>query len=267
MNNKIFDCITFFNENLITNIRFEVLKDVVDYFVICESIYDHRGQKKKLNFKLINEKYRSKIIYLISEEKFKSKNLWENQAKQREFIFNGLKSADKNDYILFSDPDEIPRPDKLINLDLVKKYGIFLQECYCYKFNIANKYESPWEGTRVCKLKDLTSIDYLRQKIISKNLKYNFLRIDKEKDIQIINNGGWHFNNLMTAEKISLKLKTFAHSEFSDEKFSSVRVIKKKIEKKIDLFDRGHKYKVVNLDKNFPDYILNNLRNLKEFIA
>ena len=51
MNSKIFDCITFFQENFITNIRFEILKDVVDYFVVCESIYDHRGQKKNLNFK------------------------------------------------------------------------------------------------------------------------------------------------------------------------------------------------------------------------
>ena len=45
---KIYDCITFFNENLITNTRFEILKNVVDYFVICESNYDHRGKKKKL---------------------------------------------------------------------------------------------------------------------------------------------------------------------------------------------------------------------------
>ena len=44
---KIYDCITFFDENLITNARFEILKNVVDYFVICESNYDHRGEKKK----------------------------------------------------------------------------------------------------------------------------------------------------------------------------------------------------------------------------
>ena len=83
---KIYDCITFFKENFITNLRFEILNDTVDYFVICESIYDHRGQKKVLNFKLLNERYRSKIIYIVLEEKFNSKNLWENQAKQREYI-------------------------------------------------------------------------------------------------------------------------------------------------------------------------------------
>ena len=55
----------------------------------------------------------------------------------------------------------------------------------------------------------------MRQKVKSKNLSYSFFRFDKEKNIEIINNGGWHFNNIMDPEAISLKLKTFAHSEFS----------------------------------------------------
>ena len=45
---KIFDCVTFFNENFITNLRFEILNEVVDYFVICEAQYNHRGKKKIL---------------------------------------------------------------------------------------------------------------------------------------------------------------------------------------------------------------------------
>ena len=61
INNKIYDCITFFRENFITNIRFEVLKDVVDYFVVCESAYDHKRNKKNLNFKLQNIALKKKI--------------------------------------------------------------------------------------------------------------------------------------------------------------------------------------------------------------
>ena len=61
----------------------------------------------------------------------------------------------------------------------------------------------------------------MRQKIKSKNLDYNFLRIDKEKSIQVFNNGGWHFNNILSPDEISLKLKTFAHTEFQDEKFGA----------------------------------------------
>ena len=97
-------------------------------------------------------------------------------------------------------------------------------------------------------------------------MNYSFLRFDKEKSIEIFHDAGWHFNNVMSAEDISLKLKTFAHSEFSDERFSSVEIIKNKIKKKKDLFNRGHNYNVVDLDKNFPKYILENLDKFKEFI-
>lgn len=48
MKNYIFDCVTFFRENFITNLRFEILNNVVDFFIVCESVYDHRGKKKKL---------------------------------------------------------------------------------------------------------------------------------------------------------------------------------------------------------------------------
>ena len=232
MKSKLIDCITFFQENFIFNLRYKILKDVINEFIVCESIYDHRGRKKKLNFdkRFIKKK---KIRYLIYKKKFPSKNSpWQNQALQREFILKNIDHVNNEDYIFFSDPDEIPNPEKLKNIDLKHKYGIFLQKNFNYKFNLFNKYESPWEGTRVSKKKNLKSIDYLRQKILTKNLKYPFWRIDKEKNIQIIHNGGWHFNNILSPKQISLKLKSFAHTEFSNKKFSSLKVIKYKIKKK-----------------------------------
>lgn len=60
MSRRLFDCITFFRENFITNIRFEILHNYVDYFVICESIYDHNGNQKNLNFKLDNKNIEKK---------------------------------------------------------------------------------------------------------------------------------------------------------------------------------------------------------------
>ena len=106
----------------------------------------------------------------------------------------------------------------------------------------------------------------MRQKVKSKNLKYSFYRFDKEKNIEIFENAGWHFNNILSPEDISLKLKTFAHTEFSFEKFSNIDVIKKKIDKKIDLFERGHKYEKVKFDNTFPRYLIENLDKYKTFI-
>ena len=265
MRSKLIDCITFFQENFIFNLRYKVLKDVINEFIVCESIYDHRGRKKNLNFdkKFIKKK---KIRYLIYKKKFPSKNSpWQNQALQREFILKNLGHINNEDYIFFSDPDEIPNPEKVRTIDLKDKYGIFLQKNFNYKFNLYNEYESPWEGTRVSKKKNLKSIDDLRQKILIKNLRYPFWRIDKEKSIQIINDGGWHFNNILSPKEISLKLKSFAHTEFSHDRFSNLRVIKYKIKKKSDLFERGHTYKKIKL-KAFPKILLKEIKKYKKFL-
>ena len=263
---KIFDCITFFDNNFMFDLRYNILNDYVDQFVICESLYDHTGKKKKKNFILKSKYNKKKITYILMKSPFPKKNSrWRNQAIQRDYLLKKLKFVSLEDYIFFSDPDEIIRPEKLKNFKLKKKYGIFLQNCFNYKFNLFNKYESPWEGTRVAKKKDLKSIDFMRQKVLSKNLK-KFFKFNIEKNIEIINNGGWHFNNIMSPKKISLKLRTFAHSEFSDNRFSFHKIIDDKIKNKIDLFERGHIYKKVKLDKDFPKFLLDNKKKYNKFI-
>ena len=267
MRDKIIDCITFFDNDFMFDLRYNILYDVVDFFVICESKFYHRNNKKKINFKILEKYNKVKIKHFVLNEEFpKKNNIWENQAYQREFLLENLTFASPDDYILFSDPDEIPNPEILKNFRLEKKYGIFFQKCFNYKFNLFNKYETPWEGTRVCKKKNLDSIDYMRQKIKSKNLKYNFFRFDKEKSIKVFENAGWHFNNVMSAEKISLKLKTFAHSEYANDKYSSVDVIENKIHNRKDLFERGHVYEKVNLDFRFPKYLIENKEKYKTYI-
>ena len=267
MNYKIIDCITFFDNNLMFDLRYNILKDYVDCFIICESKFDHKNNEKKINFKLKNFYDKDKIKHIIIEEKFpESNNVWQNQAYQRDYIIKNLSEFESEDCIFFSDPDEIPNPKILKNFELNKKFGIFFQRCFNYKFNLFNRYESPWEGTKVCKKKNLKSINFMRQKVKSKNLKYSFYRFDKEKNIEIFENAGWHFNNILSPEDISLKLKTFAHTEFSFEKFSNIDVIKKKIDKKIDLFERGHKYEKVKFDNTFPRYLIENLDKYKTFI-
>lgn len=264
---KIIDCITFFDNNFMFNLRYNILVEYVDYFVICESLYDHRGEPKKKNFLFEKEFDKKKIKYFLLDEPFpKKNNRWKNQAMQREYLLKCLSFASEEDYVFFSDPDEIIRPEILKDFKLNKKYGIFFQDFFNYKINLYNKFESPWEGTRVAKKKNLKSIDYMRQKVRSKNLNYSFLRIDKEKSIEVFKDGGWHFNNIMSPREISLKLKTFAHSEFSSDKFSSIENIKKKIKNKIDLFDRGHIYEAIKLNEKFPKYILQNLDKFNEFI-
>ena len=265
--NKIYDCITFYDENLLVNSRFEILNDVVDYFVIVESNFDHKGNKKSLNFKLLNQKFSNKVRHIILKENFPDKhNGWEMEKFQREKIYLGIKDAINEDLIMYSDSDEIPNPNIIKNLILKKKYGIFLQKFFVYKINIFNEYETPWEGTRICKKKDLNSFTNLRKKIRKKNLKKPFWNIKYEKSIELIENGGWHFNNLYNVQKISQKLKTFQHNEFEDELYSSIPTIEKKISNLEDLFGRRHKYRKVMIDEEFPEYIKENLDKFKNYI-
>ena len=65
---KIFDCTTFFDENLMLKVRFNILDKYVHKFIITESKFSHSGNKKKLNFK-INDfpEFKNKIIYLVIE--------------------------------------------------------------------------------------------------------------------------------------------------------------------------------------------------------
>ena len=85
-------------------------------------------------------------------------------------------------------------------------------------------------------------------------------------DIELFEEGGWHFNNILTAKEISLKLRTFAHIEFSGSEYSDEQIIAKKIEDKIDLFNRGHRYKIVNFDNSFPKYLRDNIEKYKKFL-
>ena len=106
----------------------------------------------------------------------------------------------------------------------------------------------------------------MRQKILLKNLKQPFWKIHKEKSIQVVENGGWHFNSMLTPEEISIKLRTFAHTEFAKSEYSDINVIKENINKKKDLFKRNITYEKVNLDENYPKYILDNKKKFDYWI-
>ena len=63
---KIYDCTTFYSEHLMMDVRFHVMNEYVEKFIITESTFSHSGKKKKLNFDINNyKKYRDKIIYKV----------------------------------------------------------------------------------------------------------------------------------------------------------------------------------------------------------
>ena len=66
---KIFDCFQYFDENMMLDLRLNILNKFVDHFVIVENLYMHNGKKKKKNFNINNfEKFKDKIEYILLDE-------------------------------------------------------------------------------------------------------------------------------------------------------------------------------------------------------
>ncbi|MDC0944161.1 hypothetical protein OAR77_03730, partial [Candidatus Pelagibacter sp.] len=66
---KIYDCFMYFDEDLILDLRFNILDKYVDYFVIVESVFTHKGDKRNLKFDIKKfKKFEDKIIYLIYDQ-------------------------------------------------------------------------------------------------------------------------------------------------------------------------------------------------------
>ena len=226
---KIYDCFTFFDEKMLLNFRLNYLDKFVDKFVIAEAAYTHSGNKKKINFN-INDypKFKHKISHIIidknpknlkfPEEKFKRFNSIKRIDYQRDAILKFLKknNASENDFIIYSDSDEIPDLKNINFTSLKEKFIIFKQELCYYKFNLVLK-SAQWYGSRACKIKNLKSISWLRN---LKPKKYPFWRLDtylknnKERNVKIINRGGWHFSQLMNPKQIQYK---FLNDEHHDE--------------------------------------------------
>ncbi|OUW63855.1 MAG: hypothetical protein CBD61_01420 [Pelagibacteraceae bacterium TMED201] len=294
---KIFDCFMYFDEDLILDLRLNTLNKFIDYFVIVESIYNHKGEKRKLKFNIKKfKKFNNKIIYLIhnqvpNEIKKIKKNDSENEINtkyifnaifrensQRNYILKGLSKAKDDDIILISDVDEIPNLKKVNFKKLKNKLIFFNQEMFYYKFNLKLPNYN-WIGTKSCKKKYLKNPQWLRN---IKDRKYPFYRLDtffsdkKFSNVEIIENGGWHFTNIKTAEQIRYKLKSYLHHREFEVNPVTKNQIEKLIKNRIAIYDlrldkrsqkigQGSKLQKYNL-KKLPEYIIDNKKKYKKWI-
>ena len=294
---KIFDCFMYFDEEIVLDVRLNTLDQFVDYFVIVESKFTHKGDKRDLKFNPDKfEKFKNKIIYLVynhqpseiekinnedSPDEIARKSLWNaiyRENGQRNYIEKGLKEANENDIILISDVDEIPNLKNIEFKNISKKIILFKQNMFYYKFNL-HLPNLIWTGTKGCRKKDLINPQWLRN---IKDRKYSFFRLDtffsknKYRSVRRIIDGGWHFTNIKNAEAIEHKLKSYLHHGEFDLNPLSITQINEIIKKKHAIYDlsvdktkskigSGNKLKKFELDR-LPKYIQENKNNFKEWI-
>ena len=296
---KIYDCFMFYDEDVILDLRLNILNEYIDYFVIVESKFFHNGKERKLRFDIEKyTKFRDKIIYIIQDNQPSGiqeilkddshgtisakeiNNALLRENSQRNLISQGLKMAAENDLILISDVDEIPNLEKVKLKETKNEILMFVQDIFYYKLN---RYlpNFQWFGTKGCLKKNLKSPQWLRN---IKNKKYSFLRIDtffsdkKYINKRFINHGGWHFSNLKNAEDLELKLKSYLHHrDYEVEELGKTKIEKlmKTNETIYDMFgdktskkygdDKRRKLDVYEINK-LPIFIQKNLEKYKNWI-
>jgi len=288
----------FSDEKMILDIRLNVLNEYVDHFVIVESKYKHNGDIKNKNFD-INQfsKFKNKITYIYldkesngllptdikNDEDKKNKNLLHNtylrENYQRNMISEGISEANKKDFIIIGDIDEIPNLKNLNFEEKENKLFIFRQMMFYYKLNLFYK-ELIWTGSRACKKSKLKSPQWLRN---VKNKKYPMWRIDtlfsknKYINIALIDNGGWHFTNMKSPKDIFIKLNSFLHNV--DFKLSGLNLddIKKMVSQKKILYDHFADQRKIDKWNStvvlkpveisyLPEYIIQNKDKFKDWL-
>ena len=294
---NVYDCFMYFDEDLLVDLRFNILNNYVSKFIITEATYTHNGTKKKLKFDINNfKRFKNKIEYIVvdneppnilkinnndSPEKKGQKLILNGYARdnyQRNRLADGIKKAEENDIIIVSDLDEIPNLKNINFHNVSNKIIQFKQKMFYYKLNLFYP-EFDWFGSKACKKKYLISPQWLRN---IKSKRYSKFRLDllfnkkKYSDIFYVLDGGWHFTCIRNAEELEYKLLNFAHHYEYEVSGLKIKNLEKLISEKRVMYDHnvdqaGYKWsgksKLVTVsDVELPEYISLNKEKYQDWL-
>lgn len=255
---KVYDCVMFFDELDMLELRFNILNDVVDYFVVCEAEETHSGQPKPLNI-LANwdrfKQWQHKMIYVNAGALSNGlRNSWQRENYHRMCIAEGLMSAERNDWIIVSDVDEIPAPEqvaKLHNLETATeppyRYPAVKFEIAFYYYDMNHRVEQGWA---VGAARFEVERDPNRIRTCS--------MVNNKPELELI--GGWHFSYFGGPQAIIRKHAAFMHH--ADPVIADLphdpAYISNVIQSSTDLYGRDLKIVHVPTSDGLPRYVLDN---------
>ena len=265
----IYDCFPFFNELDILKLRMEIMDPYVDKFVIEESAYTFSSEPKPLYFqenRAMFNKWEDKIIHIVVDECPLGIHPHHMDHFQKDHILKGLQLCEDNDICIFSDVDEIPNPDTLLDLfprmEMGKVYHLAQRMFYCFLnaeevsgklLSNSGEFEgverTMWLGTKVFFYGTLQGRGFwdLREK----DAKENGVRVP---------NGGWHFGYMGgngerdLAKRIGDKVVAAAHQEYNSEEI--LMQVTDRIMTGQDIFGRDAEFKCVDIDESYPKYLV-----------
>jgi len=246
---KIIDCFMFYNELDLLNYRLHILNDIIDYFIIVESMYTFMGNEKKLFYnenKHLFKDFAKKIIHIIIDEvPYKTPNVnnneqWINEIFQRNAISSGIKTSElsPDDLLIIADLDEIPDPNTLTKIKkglIHVDFNTLLLDAYYYNLN--SKLHMNPESTKI--------ITY--QKYNELNITCNDIRNSSRSNILF---GGWHLSYFGDPHFIKNKMNEFSHQEYNNEIYTNVNTIEYKIKNFKDIYNRQLHIENINVKDN-----------------
>lgn len=238
---KLFDCFTFFNENDLLALRMEELDGLVETHVLVQARQTFRGKDKPdyldyQRFQPLIDSGKLRVYEIAKFPRFIT-TTWGREGYQRDEIELALEtlSVKDEDTIILSDIDEIPRRSAVesVNVGPNQMYR-FRMNKYSYAINMLTD-----EGNTSAKIFSARFLRTSTPQVIREMMPTD-----------IIENGGWEFSSLGTAEDIYTKLTSFAHDEFDH--MISPEYLAQQIANGKDLLGREIGMQLVEIDETWP---------------
>nr|BFD69069.1 hypothetical protein HAGR004_40910 [Bdellovibrio sp. HAGR004] len=176
-------------------------------------------------------------------------------------------SCKDDDVIIFSDLDEIPRPEKIVEYKDRPGIKTFYQEMYYYYLNNLvvthpepnEMYKGyiPWHGSVMANYR------YFKK---SPNDMRTY-RSKRDSEHIMVMDGGWHYSFMGGTKMILKKLRAYSHTEYMHSKTITPEWVEQQVREGKDIFSRNMSFRTVDLASHAPQYIVENREKFEHFIV
>ena len=256
----IYDVITYNGEEELFEIRYNILKDVVDEFRVIEFDKTFSGKSKEKLFDQHYDKVRNffvpesdwgmyKDVALSSPntEYGKGAEHWVREFCQKESIRDCLVDLQDNDILFIGDCDEVWHPSLAhYSPHTSHKLGLLV-----YSYYLNNKSSEEFYGTL------FTEYGIIKDKCL------NHVRSQSNYH-ELIPNAGWHFTSMGGYERVRQKL-TDSYTEDSYAKPVVIDNLESNINSNKDFLGRNFTYTVDT--SLWPQYLKDNMDKYKHLLS
>lgn len=255
----IYDAFCYSGEKQLLEIRINELSLCNDWVthVVVESNKTFSGLDKPLYFeenKTQFSQYKN-IMHLVVNDMPEDCDTWTREKFQRNKIMLALNFLDPkdDDKIIISDVDEVPRAKQVNKFKTEIEFAALVMDKYSYFLNC-------FEGKQTWNRARIMSWKYLKDKSPEevRNSGYDFALLD----------AGWHWSWMGGVEEMIRKVNSFSHQEYNTPEFKDEKTLASKMETGQCLWNDNDwdKWKFVDIDLSYPEYIFKNQDKFKNLI-